>query len=202
MANPPAVATDQQRCALVSPGPTTSESKTSRSPDGTRETPEAGADTPTAGVPWLREGLRAPVGGTRTVHRSASSEIGTLRSPHGRRCCGRRRNAGVHRRGSPANLTRTVTRPRRTSSRLRRWPRETVPRVEHLFYDGGVPFQVREDRCAVLIDDRVARSIGNCENPPTVRAVWRFDRPGPTRILLCDEHAAELADDERLALVS
>lgn len=42
---------------------------------------------------------------------------------------------------------------------------------------------------------------GNCDQPPTVRAVWRFEPPdGPKRILLCDQHAAELAGHERLTL--
>jgi hypothetical protein len=63
---------------------------------------------------------------------------------------------------------------------------------------GMMPLQSRRDGCAAI-----TRAIGGqwgppCDRPPTVRAVWRFES-GPRRILLCEEHAAELADHERLA---
>lgn len=37
-----------------------------------------------------------------------------------------------------------------------------------------------------------------CDRPATARALWRFEKPaGRTPILLCDQHAAEHADNER-----
>ena len=65
-----------------------------------------------------------------------------------------------------------------------------------------MPLQPRHDGCAVIM-----RAVGGqggdlCDQPAAVRAVWRFERPaGRQRILLCDGHAAELADEERLELV-
>ena len=58
-----------------------------------------------------------------------------------------------------------------------------------------MPLQPRRDGCAVI-----GRGSGNCQQtPPTLRAVWRFEPPeGPKRILLCDQHAVELAGHERL----
>lgn len=67
---------------------------------------------------------------------------------------------------------------------------------------GSMPFQVRDDKCAVLTDDDMGRGGGDCPQPPTVRAVWRFDQPGKMPILLCDQHADELADHERLTVKS
>ena len=48
----------------------------------------------------------------------------------------------------------------------------------------------------------IGRAVGGqwgdlCDRPATVRATWRFDS-GARRILLCDEHAAELDGHERL----
>ena len=40
-----------------------------------------------------------------------------------------------------------------------------------------------------------------CDRPPTVHAVWRFDRPEPEPLLLCSLHADELAGHERLSHV-
>ena len=62
-----------------------------------------------------------------------------------------------------------------------------------------MPLQPRDDGCAVI-----GRAVGGqwgdlCDQPATRRAVWRFES-GPRRILLCDEHAAELAGEERLTL--
>jgi hypothetical protein len=54
-------------------------------------------------------------------------------------------------------------------------------------------------RCAILTDDTMGRGGWKSANQPTTRAVWRFEPPeGLARILLCDDHAAELADHERL----
>lgn len=56
--------------------------------------------------------------------------------------------------------------------------------------------RVRRDR------SRCGRPVGRlCDQPATQRAVWRFES-GPRRILLCDQHAAELADHERLVVAS
>lgn len=57
-----------------------------------------------------------------------------------------------------------------------------------------------DDRCAILTDYNMGKGGGNCDQPATVRAVWQFERPGPLEVLLCDEHAAELAGHERLTL--
>ena len=54
------------------------------------------------------------------------------------------------------------------------------------------------DACAILTDYNMGKGGGNCPRPATVRAVWRFDKPGPRRIQLCDQHAA--AGHERLTL--
>ena len=64
-----------------------------------------------------------------------------------------------------------------------------------------MPLQPRRDGCAVI-----GRAPGGqwgppCNRPPTVRAVWQFDKPGPRRILLCGVHADDLAGDERLSHV-
>lgn len=57
-------------------------------------------------------------------------------------------------------------------------------------------------QCAILTDYDIGRGGGNCPRAPTVRAVWRFGQLGAMRILLCNEHAAELAENERLILLS
>lgn len=62
-----------------------------------------------------------------------------------------------------------------------------------------MPLQPRDNGCAVI-----GRAVGGqwgdlCAQPATVRATWRFES-GPLRILLCDEHAAELGGVERLVL--
>ena len=62
-----------------------------------------------------------------------------------------------------------------------------------------MPLQPRDRGCAVI-----GRAVGGqwgdpCNQPPTVRAIWRFES-GPRRILLCDDHAAELEGEERLNL--
>ena len=69
-----------------------------------------------------------------------------------------------------------------------------------MFYRRCMPFQVRDDGCAVIVREVGGQWGGPCTRPVTVRAVWRFDQPGPRRILLCDEHAAERARDQRLTL--
>lgn len=66
----------------------------------------------------------------------------------------------------------------------------------------GMPLRVRDRMCAVLTPYDMGQGGDNCERPTTTRAVWRFETPGPLRILLRDEHAAELADEEWLTLMS
>lgn len=55
------------------------------------------------------------------------------------------------------------------------------------------------DRCAIIEPYDMGRGGGNCQRPPTRRGVWRFEA-GPKRILLCDHHAVEYGDHERLTL--
>lgn len=65
----------------------------------------------------------------------------------------------------------------------------------------SVPLQPRDDGCAVIDREADGGQLGDpCDQPPTVRAVWRFDTPGPVEVLLCDVHAADLAGHERLRL--
>jgi hypothetical protein len=75
--------------------------------------------------------------------------------------------------------------------------------LERAFYGRRLPsFHIKPDACAVTLPWAMGHGGGNCPQPPTVRAVWRFDTPGPLQVLLCDEHAAELASHERLSLAA
>ena len=64
-----------------------------------------------------------------------------------------------------------------------------------------MPLQSRREGCAAIVRAPGGQWGGPCDHPPTVRAVSRFDTPGPRRILLCDEHAAALAGEDRLGEV-
>ena len=62
-----------------------------------------------------------------------------------------------------------------------------------------MPLQSRREGCAAIVRAPGGQWGGPCDQPATVRATWRFDTPGPTRILLCDEHAADLVGRERMS---
>jgi hypothetical protein len=48
--------------------------------------------------------------------------------------------------------------------------------------------------CSVVVRTQTGSFDGNCPEPPTVRARWRFDYPKRSvdRISLCEAHAAAL----------
>lgn len=58
-------------------------------------------------------------------------------------------------------------------------------------------FHITPDECSIFTHTDIGEGSSNCDRPPTVTAVWRFE-PVATRILLCDVHAAELSGHERL----
>jgi len=64
----------------------------------------------------------------------------------------------------------------------------------------SVPLQPRDDGCAVV--ERVATTDNQwgstCLRPPAVRARWQ-SRDSSGSLLLCDQHASDLAADKRLS---
>jgi hypothetical protein len=74
----------------------------------------------------------------------------------------------------------------------------TFDRAGHI---GRVAVFPRDRGCACEVTDDIGRPVGYCDRPPTRRATWTF-ADDTARILLCDEHAAELAGHERLTLDS
>lgn len=62
-----------------------------------------------------------------------------------------------------------------------------------------VSLHVAPDRCAVIVADGIGRALGNCGALPTRRGRWRFETH-VARVVLCAEHADQLAGHERLAL--
>jgi hypothetical protein len=63
-----------------------------------------------------------------------------------------------------------------------------------------MPLHPRNDQCAVIERAEGGQWNGTCRQTPTRRAQWRFES-GQMSILLCNQHAAELAGDERLTVV-
>lgn len=65
----------------------------------------------------------------------------------------------------------------------------------------SVPLQVVSGRCAALVRrNEVGQWGSNCARQVAVRARWRF-ADEVVSLLLCDVHARELGDDDRLSQV-
>lgn len=63
-----------------------------------------------------------------------------------------------------------------------------------------MPLHPRNDQCAVIGRAEGGQWNGNCRQTPTRRALWRFESEQMSD-LLCDDHAAVLADEDRLLSV-